>query len=211
MSLVRNNAWWMARVAAVAFAAMAATPATAQTTGVQYAYYNTPGKAAVATLSIPVTATIGGQCGFYTAPDATRDVGEIDRVAINETVDFVPECTAPWHIAVSSQNGGLLTSSSADPANGYLNKAPYAVTLNINNDGSASPLVASCNAANLQTSGGACDFKGTATPSTGLLVPRSYRLAASNIQLTAPAYSGPGVLVSGTYSDTLTVTVSPAT
>lgn len=208
MSLVRNKAMWMVRVAAVAIGAMAATPAMAQTSQEQIAYYGgSPNKAV---LSIPVTASVGGQCGFYTAPDADLPVGEIDRVAINETVNFVPECTAPWHIAVSSQNGGLLTSGPADAANGYLNKAPYTVALNVNNEG-GSPVTASCQVANLQTTGGACSFKGTASQTDGLLVPRSYRLAPSNIQLTAPAYAGPGILISGNYADTLTVTVAPAT
>lgn len=74
-----------------------------------------------------------------------------------------------------------------------------------------SPVTASCQVANLQTTGGACSFKGTASQTDGLLVPRSYRLAPSNIQLTAPAYAGPGILISGNYADTLTVTVAPAT
>lgn len=188
MSLVRNKALWMVRVATVALGVTVAIPAMAQSqSGPVYgpfdAYwrdplitYTYPGPEK-AELRIPVKASVGGQCGFATAPNATRDVGQIDTTPINEIVNFVPECTAPWRIAVSSQNGGLVTDPTATLSSGYLNKAPYTVTLNINNDGTPSPLTASCAVANLQTSGGACDFKGTASTTVGLLVPRSYQLS----------------------------------
>lgn len=222
MSHVRNNALWMVRVAAAAAAVTVANPAMAQAqSGPVYgpidAYwrdsqinypYPGPDKAV---LRIPVTASVGGQCGFATAPNATRDVGQIDTTPINEIVNFVPECTAPWRIAVTSQNGGLLTEPGATLPSGYRNKAPYTVTLNINNEGTPSPLTASCDVANLEAAGGPCNFKGTASSTVGLLVPRSYQLATSNITLSAPAYTGPGVLIAGNYQDTLTVTVSPAT
>lgn len=71
---------------------------------------------------------------------------------------------------------------------------------------------ASCAAADLHSSAAsACGFKGTATMTNGLRIARSYQLIGSTIQVAAPAYTGPGVLISGTYQDTLTVTVSPST
>ena len=55
-----------------------------------------------------------------------------------------------------------------------------------------------------------CTFRGTASTTNGLQVPRSFGLAGSFIKMSAPAYAGAGILVSGTYNDTLIVTVSPA-
>ena len=124
-------------------------------------------------------------------------------------VQFVPQCTAMWRIAVTSANGGLVTPATGLPA-GYANKAPYDVALNVVTDaGVVTP--APCAAANLQNVAGAtCDFKGTASPTQGLLLTRSFEQAPSTITVSAPAYAGQDVLISGTYQDTLTVTVSPA-
>lgn len=212
MSEVRNNAVWMVRVAAAAFAVAAAQPAMAQAVedfGPKYAYYQTAGKPGTAELKIPVKATVGGRCGFLTAPTANLNVGQIDTTAWSEPVQFVPQCTAMWRIAVTSANGGLVTPAVGLPA-GYGNRAPYDVALNIVTDsGVVTP--PSCAAANLQNVAGAtCNFKGTASPTQGLLLPRSFEQAPSTITVSAPAYAGSDVLVSGTYQDTLTVTVSPA-
>ena len=121
---------------------------------------------------------------------------------------FVAECTAPWRIAVASQNGGLTTGAAT--VAGYQNKAPYTVSLNVNSDGGV--VTGSCAVDQIAQSAGstACTFEGTASPTNGLLVPRSFGLSGSFIQMNAPAYPGPDLLVTGTYTDTLVVTISPA-
>ncbi|MFM5947773.1 MAG: hypothetical protein ACKOPM_00880 [Novosphingobium sp.] len=215
MLAFRSNAGWMVRAAAAALAFAAAQPAYAQITQEQYAYYRDPALVgyvypapASATISVQVKASVGGQCGFQTAPNATRNVGQIDTTAWSETVTFVPECTAPWRIAVSSQNGGLKTAAAVPT--GYQNKAPYTVALNVNSD--SGPVTASCPVAQIDQTAGAtpCSFEGAASSSNGLLVPRSFQLPASSIVMNAPAYAGPDILITGTYTDVLVVTISPA-
>ena len=119
------------------------------------------------------------------------------------------KCTAPWRIAVSSANGALKSAAAVAP--GYTNVAPYQVKLNVNSD--AGFVESTCDVAQLEASlaSSTCNFKGTASPSQGLYLQRSYGLAGSYIQVAAPAYPGPNTLVEGMYYDTLTVTVSPAT
>jgi hypothetical protein len=199
----------MVRVAAAAFAVAASQPAMAQVSQEQTAYYNYGTKPSYAELKIPVTATVGGRCGFVTAPEANLNVGQIDTAGWSKPVQFEPQCTAMWRIAITSANGGLVTPATGLPA-GYGNRAPYDVALNIVTDaGVVEP--APCTAASLQNVAGAtCDFKGTASPTQGLLLTRSFQQAPSTITVSAPAYAGPDVLISGTYQDTLTVTVSPA-
>lgn len=198
-------------------AGMSAMPAHADTAPIT-AYYNpgipgyTPPGPPQAVISVPVTASVGGSCGFATAPNGTISKTDIDTTAWSGQVAFVPQCTAPWRIAVSSANGAL--KNSAAITTGYQNKAPYNVTLSIPyDDGTSSGTVtATCPVAQLDQalSSSACTFKGTASTSNGLQVPRSYNLSGSYIQASAPAYPGPDILVSGTYNDTLTVTVSPS-
>jgi hypothetical protein len=215
MFAVRNKAVWMVRTAAIAAAFAAANPASAQISQEQYAYYPDPALPGYvypgppqAVLSIPVTASVGGRCGFLTAPNANRNVGQIDTTAWTEQVAFVPECSAPWRIAVSSQNGGLKTAATVPV--GYQNTAPYTVSLNVNSDGGG--VTGSCAVAQIDQAAGstACTFEGTASTSNGLLIPRSFGLSGSYIQMNAPAYPGPDILITGTYTDTLTVTISPA-
>lgn len=207
---VRIKAVWMVRAAATA-AAIAVTgiqPAAAQ--DYQYAYYQTTGKSPTASLSIPVKASVNTSCGFQQVINENFNVGNIDEADWTSSTSFVPECTTPWRIAISSTNGGLLNNGAGTPATGYLNKAPYTVSLKVKSD--AGDVNASCAAADLHSSAGTtCDFKGTASMTNGLRIGRSYQLLGSTIQVAAPAYTGPGVLISGTYQDTLTVTVSPST
>jgi spore coat protein U-like protein len=157
---------------------------------------------------IPVTASVGGTCGFTTAPNANLFHANIDTTGWSDQVPFTVECTAPWRIAVSSQNGAL--KNAATVAAGYQNKAPYTVSLNVSSDGGT--VTAACPVAEIDQAVGSspCSFKGTAAPSAGLVIPRSFGLAGSYIQVAAPAYTGPDLLVSGTYNDTLVVTISPA-
>ncbi len=201
--------------AAMAVACAFAQPAVAQVSQEQYAYYRDPALPAYpypglasAVLTIPVTASVGGTCGFTQAPNANLNVGNIDTTAWSHQVPFTAECTAPWRIAVSSQNGGLKTGAAVPV--GYQNKAPYTVSLNVNSDGG--PVTAACQVADVDQAAGstACNFEGTASPSNGLLIPRSFGLTGSYIQMNAPAYAGPDVLITGTYTDTLVVTISPA-
>ena len=189
-----------------------AAPAAAQT--VVTAYYNPgipgyiPPAGPTAVLSVPVRASVGGTCGFATggAPN-----GSFTNLAVEggwtAQVPFTAECTAPWRIAVSSANGALKNAASA--STGYANKAPYDVALNVASDGGT--VTGTCPVAQLDQALGSsgCSFKGTATTTNGLQIQRSFGLAGSYIRMTAPAYTGP-ILVNGTYSDTLIVTVSPA-
>lgn len=206
------------KAAALALAvSMIASPALADTAPIT-AYYNpgipgyTPPGPTQAVINVPVTATVGGSCGFATAPNGTITNSNIDTTGWTGQVAFMPQCTAPWRIAVSSANGALKNTATA--SSGYQNRAPYNVTLSIPyNTGSSSGTVTSTCAVkdlNATTTTASCDFDGAASTSNGLLVPRSFNLSGSYIQAAAPAYPGPDVLVAGTYTDTLTVTVSPA-
>ena len=206
----RNSAEWMVRGFAVASALTLAHPALASTAPV-LAYYQFPSLGpANAVIQIPVTASVGGTCGFATgqAPNATLFHANIDTTGWSDQVPFTVECTAPWRIAVSSQNGALKNTGAA--ATGYQNKAPYTVSLNVASD--SGTVSAACPVAEIDQAVGSspCSFKGTAAPTTGLVIPRSFGLSGSYIQVAAPAYSGPDVLISGTYNDTLIVTISPA-
>ena len=169
--------------------------------------YASPNENAV--ISIDVKASVGGTCGFATngAPNATVSAGAI-APGFTATVPFTAECTAPWRIAVSSANGALKNAATVPV--GYTNLAPYDVALNVASD--SGPVTGNCPVAQLdQTLGSSpCTFKGTASTTNGLLVPRSFGLAGSTITMTAPAYLGSNILISGNYSDTLIVTVSPA-
>ena len=190
-----------------------AAPAAAQT--VFTAYYNPgisgyiPPAGPTAVLSVPVRASVGGTCGFATggAPN-----GSFTNLAVEggwtAQVPFTAECTAPWRIAVSSANGALKSAASA--STGYANKAPYNVALNVASDGGT--VTDTCPVAQLDQALGSspCTFKGPASTTNGLQVPRSFGLAGSTITMSAPVYAGSNILVAGAYSDTLIVTVSPA-
>ena len=64
-------------------------------------------------------------------------------------------------------------------------------------------------AALLGSSLAACTLRGTASPTVGMFVNSpSYGLSGSYVRVTKSTYTG--TLVSGSYGDTLTVTISPA-
>lgn len=162
-------------------------------------------------LSVPVRATIGGQCGFATgaAPTDSFNVGAIDTTAWTRDVPFTLECTGPSNIAIVSANGGLKTAPAVtDP--GYVGLAPYDVAVNVVRTGGST--TGGCTAADLLASASSpCALRGTASTLVGLNVPSpSFGLTGSYVRVSAPAYPGPNVLVNGTYTDTLTVTISPA-
>lgn len=204
-------------VAAVSAALMLpvfATPAVAADTPTQTAFYPdvpSPPGPAFARFTIAVSASVGGTCGFATggAPSGTISAGAIDTSNWSGRATFTPQCTAPWRIAVSSQNGALLGSVAA-PAPAFANRAPYTVKLHVVTDTGA-PAEAQCAAADLTAANSNCSFEGTASAANGLLLSRSYNQAGSYVEASAPAYAGTQVLTAGTYQDVLTITVSPAT
>lgn len=187
------------------------SPAQASTDPV-VAYSSDSGKSPnQVVMSIPVTASVGGTCGFAApsgAPNGTVNAGAIDTTAWTGDVPFTVECTAPWRIAVSSLKGALENSGTA--ATGYLNRAPYTVSLHVASDGGDVDSSCTVDTIDQALPSSSCNFKGAATTSNGLLIPRSFDLSGSYIRAAAPAYSGASVLIAGAYSDTLTVTVSPA-
>lgn len=192
-----------------------ASPALAADTAVQTAFFpdptipNVPGPA-FAQFTIAVSASVGGTCGFAAggAPSGTISAPAIDTAGWSGKAFFTPQCTAPWRIAVSSQNGALLNSVAA-PTAAFTNRASYTVKLHVITDtGSTDD---QCAVANLTTANTACSFEGAASAANGLQLPRSYLQSGSYIEATAAAYAGSQVLVAGTYQDVLTITVSPAT
>ena len=104
------------RVAGLAAAMLAASvlaaPASAQISQDQKAYNRSsavpPGYVwpapAQAVLTVNVTASVGGTCGFAagTEPNATITKPDIDTTGWSAQVPFTAQCTAPWRIAVSS-------------------------------------------------------------------------------------------------------------
>lgn len=211
---IGKRAGWTAAVLAIS---SIAAPASADTTPITAYYhdpalttytYATPNQNAV--IAIDVKASVGGTCGFATngAPNGTVNAGAIDTTGWSAQIPFTAECTAPWRIAVSSANGAL--KNVATVPTGYANKAPYDVALNVASD--SGTVTGTCPVAQLDQALGAtgCNFKGTASTTNGLQIPRSFGLAGSYIQMSAPAFPGPSILINGTYNDTLIVTVSPA-
>jgi hypothetical protein len=156
-------------------------------------------------LTVYVSASVGGRCGFATAPSGTHDEPDFDNHTWSHDFNFVLDCTGPSRVAVVSQNGGLLTGGT--PASGYATLAPYNVELNlVRNSGAASN--ATCTAADLQ-SGGSCSFVGPASTTQGLhLASASTLQTGSYLRVGAPTYAGSNILVNGNYADTLVVTVS---
>ena len=189
-------------LAIAATACFAASPVSAQ--GIS----NTVYVGGSIPLQVPVTATIGGRCQFGgTGPDGVYDAGRIDEAAWSNDFDFAIECNIASRVAVESANGGLATAQSVtDP--GYLTLAPYTVGLNL--QGTADTAAASCDVESLAANAAApCSFRGPASTLDGLRLPG----AASNetgtyLRVSAPPYAGPGTLVAGNYTDTLTVTIS---
>lgn len=201
----------LAGSALLALAIGAAMPAAAQTT----AYYPVPGGPQTPTsiqLAVPVRASIGGSCNFATAgaPNGTYNIpGFIDVNSWTNDFAMTLECTGPSRLAIVSTNGGLLTSP-APGTTGYAGLAPYTVDVNVVRTGGTT--TGSCPAADLKTGSlAACDMRGTAAPAVGLAIPTaSFGLSGSYVRVSAPAFPGPDILVAGSYTDTLTITVSPA-
>ncbi len=190
--------------AATVLAGGLALPASAQTTA--YAPGQGASGPADVRLSIPVTASVGGRCGFAAglAPAGNFNQPDFDVVGLDFTVPFSLDCTGPSRVAVVSLNGGLKAGGTAEP--GYTTLAPYNVTLNL--VGSSLTANATCTADTL-TTGSTCGFLGPASTSRGLrLAASSLNQSGTSMRITAAPYSNPAQLVQGTYSDTLVVTIS---
>ena len=193
--------------AALALALLAvAMPAAAQNVP-NTAYFG--GSPTSITVSVPVIATVGGRCGFATGgvPNATQNVGQLDTTTWTYDFPFTLECTGPSRIAVVSGNGGLKTAPTVT-APGYLDTAPYDVAVHVVRTGGITD--GNCQASSLLGSSlAACTLRGTASPTVGMFVNSpSYGLSGSYVRVTKSTYTG--TLVSGSYGDTLTVTISPA-
>lgn len=125
---------------------------------------------------------------------------------------FALECTGLSRVAVTSANGGLKNSTAAASA-GFTALANYNVKLNVlHNTGT---VIGNCTADTLAATGAGCNFKGDAALGNGISIPSpSYNLGNSYVEVSyaAPA-SGPtaGLLTAGQYTDTLTITIAPAT
>lgn len=164
-------------------------------------------------LTLPVVASVGGRCGFATgsAPSGSFDAGQIDQAGWTNQFPFTLNCNGAARVAVTSGNGGLRAAvQPTEP--GYTGIAPYTVSLNLVGSGTNNNVNAQCAVATLvATASSPCSFIGPATQNQGLrIAPSSQNLTGAYLQVSAPAYAGPDILVQGTYSDTLTVTVSAA-
>ncbi len=159
-------------------------------------------------LSIPVTASVGGRCGFADGgtPSGSYNQINFDETGLLHDFSFVLNCTGPSRVAVVSQNGGLLTTGTAPT--GYTVRAPYDVSLHLVANGGGTTADATCAASTLPT-GSTCSFLGPASTAQGLRLSAASTLqAGSYLRVSAPPYSGASALVTGTYSDVLTVTLS---
>jgi hypothetical protein len=173
------------------------------------------GSPASVSFAIPVSASVTARCGFAegAAPVGTFDAGAIDRTAWSNDFAFTLDCNGPSRIAIASRNAGL-KNDLPQAVPGYANVAPYTVALSIASGAGVSE--ASCTAAQLAApassgSGSGCALAGTASATQGLLIPvATSGQPGSFMRVSAPAYAGADVLVSGTYADTLTVTIAPA-
>lgn len=160
-------------------------------------------------LTVPVTATVGGQCGFSTAPNGSHHDNDLTDGIPNVDFPFVLECTVASRVAIVSSNGGLKASAGVIPV-GYTDLVPYNVLLNLVGD-SVSPVSGACAAASLSaTSGAPCSFRGPASTTVGMNLPgSSVGQTGSYVRVSAPGYTSGDIFVaSNTYADTLTVTVS---
>lgn len=190
-------------MATAVFAAVLAAPLAAQ--GISPTIY----VGGSIPMSVPVTASVGGVCGFGgDVPHGSFDAGAIDTTAWTHDFNFEIDCNVASRVAVVSTNGGLKTPGTiADP--GYVGLAPYTVALNL--VGNTVTIGGSCDVATLLALAGMpCSFLGPASAAQGLRLAGPSQNQISYVRVSAPAYAGPGILVSGSYGDTLTVTIAAA-
>jgi hypothetical protein len=205
---------------------LVANPAAAQTANTAYspdspAPYNNI--TSIALPKIEVRASVGGRCGFATgqAPNGSVSAPNFDTLGFDQSFNFVVDCTGAFRVGVISTSGGLVTGGIVPT--GYANKAPYDVQLSLRNDGGTVTASSACQAAELLSTNGAtsCTAKyltgglniaGPAGTTKGLRINGAATSLATNqiIRVKANAYAEATVLTAGTYTDTLTVTVSTA-
>jgi hypothetical protein len=209
-----------------AVACAISSPCFAQTANTAYspdspAPYNT-----VTSITLPkieVRASVGGRCGFATgqAPNGNVSAPNFDTAGFDQSFNFVLDCTGAFRVGVISLNGGLATGGTVPT--GYANKAPYDVQLNLRNDANTVTASSACQASELLTSNasssctaayltGGLNIAGPASTTKGLRINGAATSLATNqsIRVKANAYAGSNVLTSGSYTDTLTVTISTA-
>jgi hypothetical protein len=205
---------------------LAAQPAAAQTANTAYSPDSPAPYNSVTSIALPkveVRASVGGRCGFATgqAPNGSVSAPDFDTLGFDQSFNFILDCTGAFRVGVVSANGGLLTGGSVPT--GYANKAPYDVELNLRNDGATITASSACEAAQLLATNaattctakyltGGLNIAGPASVSKGLRVNGTATSAATSqtIRVKANAYNDPDVLTDGTYTDTLTITVSTA-
>jgi hypothetical protein len=192
----------------------AAVPCAAQT-----AYY--AGSPDRLNLTVEVRASISARCGFVpaSAPGASYVEPNFETQGFDRVAAFKLDCTSASRVGVVSSNGGLSTGGAA-AGPGYTATAPYDVQLTLN--GNATSATATCGAKDLVPASNACaptylaavgpNFSGPASATQGLRLGGPATIGSdSTIRVKANAYAGASILTAGTYSDTLTVTISPAT
>ncbi|KRA82694.1 hypothetical protein [Altererythrobacter sp. Root672] len=159
-------------------------------------------------VGIDVHASVSDRCGFATdgAPSGTVSQTEFDRTGFSKDFAIRLNCTSASRIAVSSLNGGL---AQGETVTGYASSAPYNVELKMIADNGTNAS-ATCAAALLK-SGAGCTFSGSASTSNGLkLGAASTKANGSYLRVSAQPYTDSKPLLAGSYSDTLTITISIA-
>lgn len=192
-------------LAALLVASAVATTAAAQETAV---YGGAPDRL---TLSLPVTASVSGRCGFADAgtPAARVEVGDVEA-GFSHTLPFVLSCNSPVRLAIQSRNGAL--RAPGEPAAGYGSSLDYTVTVQAVGSRGVS-VSASCAASALaQAATTACALRGPASSTQGLRLPDvSLKEPGSYLQLSAPPASGrTPLMASSDYADFLVLTLSPS-
>jgi hypothetical protein len=163
-------------------------------------------------LSLPVTASVGGRCGFAGAAPSGIYTAQDLNAGFTHEFTFALRCNSPSRTAVVSANGGLLAPGGPVPA-GYARFAGYSVTLGLVGNAGATPVSATCDAQAL-TPGASqpCVFRGPAAANQGLRLDAAASAApGSFLRVSAAPYTGPSLLLaSEAYADVLTVTLSAA-
>jgi hypothetical protein len=198
----------------------------AQTANTAYAAgylppYNAPNS--IALVPIQVMASVGGRCGYAAgnAPNGSVNAPNFDTLGFDQSFNFVLDCTGSFRVGVVSTNGGMKTGGAVP--SGYGTLAPYDVQLNLRNDANTVTATSACRAGELLATNnaasctaqyltGGTNFSGPASTSRGLRINGIATSLSTNqtIRVKANAYAGSNILTAGTYTDTLTVTVSVA-
>jgi len=188
-----------------------ALPSTAWAQASGEAVYG--GSPSEVTLSFNVTSSVSASCAFSAdaAPNGTYSLGNIEG-AYSIDIAFNLRCNSPSRVGIVSDNGGMQAAGVPTVPPGYARLAPYQITLSLAGD-QGSTAQATCQSTTLTAGAGGCIFRGPATATTGLRLPKpSQDAPGSFIRVSSAGYSEPAILIaSNSYADRLTVTISPAT